>query len=269
MKLNLKNWEIKMIKLFRHIRKPLLMENKTSKYFKYAIGEIVLVMVGILLALQMNNWNEGNKSVVQEIKILKEIRFELIDALDDLNDDIDDLDRNLNSSKIIYNSLLLRENYHDSLNIHFMLMIDNESFTAKTSAFESLQSLGLEIISNDSIRQSITSTYLYIARFKDYESELSRDITKLKNLIEPYLIIDREFLISNPSLTSQTRWGIRNIPFKFTNYENFLNNEQIVYTVLTSIQSKYLQNYLIQRFEKGMVQVIANIEEELNILENK
>jgi len=50
-----------MIKFFRKIRQNLLMENKTSKYFKYAIGEIILVMIGILLALQVNNWNENRK----------------------------------------------------------------------------------------------------------------------------------------------------------------------------------------------------------------
>jgi hypothetical protein len=51
-----------MIKIFREIRQNLLMDNKTVKYFKYAIGEIVLVMIGILLALQVNNWNEGRKN---------------------------------------------------------------------------------------------------------------------------------------------------------------------------------------------------------------
>ena len=50
-----------MIKFFRKIRQNLLMENKTGKYFKYAIGEIILVMIGILLALQVNNWNENRK----------------------------------------------------------------------------------------------------------------------------------------------------------------------------------------------------------------
>ncbi len=49
-----------MIKFFRNIRKTLLTEGKTSKYFKYAIGEIVLVVIGILIALQINNWNEAN-----------------------------------------------------------------------------------------------------------------------------------------------------------------------------------------------------------------
>lgn len=50
-----------MIKFFRKIRQRLVTENKFSKYLLYAIGEIVLVMIGILLALQVNNWNENNK----------------------------------------------------------------------------------------------------------------------------------------------------------------------------------------------------------------
>ena len=50
-----------MIKFFRKIRQNLLMENKTGKYLKYAIGEIILVVIGILIALQINNWNENKK----------------------------------------------------------------------------------------------------------------------------------------------------------------------------------------------------------------
>ncbi len=50
-----------MIKLFRHIRKDLMEKNKTGKYLKYAIGEIVLVVIGILIALSINNWNESRK----------------------------------------------------------------------------------------------------------------------------------------------------------------------------------------------------------------
>jgi hypothetical protein len=50
-----------MIKLFRNIRKNLLNEGKTTKYFKYAIGEIILVVIGILIALSINNWNKQNE----------------------------------------------------------------------------------------------------------------------------------------------------------------------------------------------------------------
>ena len=57
-----------MIKFFRKIRQNLLLENKTAKYFKYAIGEIVLVVIGILIALQINNWNEWDKESKKEQK---------------------------------------------------------------------------------------------------------------------------------------------------------------------------------------------------------
>jgi len=51
-----------MIKFFRKIRQNLLLEGRTSKYFKYAVGEIILVVIGILIALSINNWNEIRKN---------------------------------------------------------------------------------------------------------------------------------------------------------------------------------------------------------------
>ena len=57
-----------MIKFFRHIRKNLLNEGKTSKYLKYAIGEIILVVIGILIALQINNWNEKKANEERPLK---------------------------------------------------------------------------------------------------------------------------------------------------------------------------------------------------------
>jgi len=62
-----------MIKFFRKIRQNLLMENKTGKYFKYAIGEIVLVVLGILIALSINNWNENKKDRRNETVFLQGI----------------------------------------------------------------------------------------------------------------------------------------------------------------------------------------------------
>jgi hypothetical protein len=55
-----------MIKLFRKIRQDLLSKGKTGKYLKYAIGEIILVMIGILLALQVNNRNDARKDSIKE-----------------------------------------------------------------------------------------------------------------------------------------------------------------------------------------------------------
>lgn len=62
-----------MIKFFRKIRYNLMEQNKTAKYFKYAIGEIVLVVIGILIALSINNWNENRKIAKQEFQIVNKM----------------------------------------------------------------------------------------------------------------------------------------------------------------------------------------------------
>lgn len=66
-----------MIKFFRHIRQKLLSENKFSKYLIYANGEIVLVVIGILFALQINNWNEAEKRTDEEQRLLRELIINL------------------------------------------------------------------------------------------------------------------------------------------------------------------------------------------------
>jgi len=81
-----------MIKFFRNLRQTLIMENKTSRYLKYAIGEIVLVVVGILIALQINNWNENRK----EQQTLNNI-YALV--AEDLKSDIDEITNIIKSEK--------------------------------------------------------------------------------------------------------------------------------------------------------------------------
>lgn len=66
-----------MIKFFRQIRFKLMETGKTSKYLKYAIGEILLVMIGILLALQVNNWNENRKQQSADLRFLATLKTEL------------------------------------------------------------------------------------------------------------------------------------------------------------------------------------------------
>ncbi|SEK35523.1 hypothetical protein SAMN04488008_101328 [Maribacter orientalis] len=70
-----------MIKFFRKIRKNLLNEGKTTKYFKYALGEIVLVVIGILIALYLNNQREAYTIQKQQENYLGQIRGEMINNL--------------------------------------------------------------------------------------------------------------------------------------------------------------------------------------------
>ena len=85
-----------MIKFFRRIRQQLLIENNAGKYFKYAIGEIILVVIGILIALQINNWNEGQNEKKVELGYMQNL-------LEDLNENIETYHDFEKSNTIIYN----------------------------------------------------------------------------------------------------------------------------------------------------------------------
>tara|TARA_A100000171_G_C2139591_1_gene153717 strand:- start:5040 stop:5726 length:687 start_codon:yes stop_codon:yes gene_type:complete len=66
-----------MIKFFRRIRQRLVVENRFSKYLLYAIGEIVLVVIGILIALQINTWNESRKQATTETEFITSLQNDL------------------------------------------------------------------------------------------------------------------------------------------------------------------------------------------------
>ncbi len=74
-----------MIKFFRRIRQNMIKESKVSKYLLYAIGEIFLVVIGILIALQINNWNENRKTKSKEQALLVALKQELTTNLEELN----------------------------------------------------------------------------------------------------------------------------------------------------------------------------------------
>jgi hypothetical protein len=75
-----------MIKFFRKIRQNLLTENKTGKYFKYAIGEIVLVVIGILIALSINNWNQDRIEHKESKVLLSYLRLDVEENIKNLKD---------------------------------------------------------------------------------------------------------------------------------------------------------------------------------------
>jgi hypothetical protein len=82
-----------MIKFFRHIRQRMIKENRVSKYLLYAIGEIMLVVIGILIALQINNWNDGRLQRNEERKLREDLYSEFEQNLKVLEHDITRIER--------------------------------------------------------------------------------------------------------------------------------------------------------------------------------
>ena len=92
-----------MIKFFRHIRKSLLEQNKMGKYFKYAIGEIILVMIGILLALQVNNWNNNRIAQNEEKEVIAKLHNDFLENKKNLNTYLDGLSRKMDAQITLMN----------------------------------------------------------------------------------------------------------------------------------------------------------------------
>jgi len=136
------------------------MENKTSKYIKYAIGEIVLVVIGILIALQINNWNESRKARVKEVEILEDFEKELQFDILQMDSIVMQYDRAKKAINIILNHLEEDLPYSDSLDYYFFdttLVYDAGGLTDGT--YETLKSAGFDVITNKEIRDMIILVY--------------------------------------------------------------------------------------------------------------
>lgn len=164
-----------MIKFFRNIRKKLAAENKVASYLRYAIGEIVLVVVGILIALQINNWNEQRKTNELEIKILKELHSNLTLDLKEIHSDVEYMNDINAACKNIKYYLEKYDNPADSLFKTFSILRVTPHFDPNKSGYGLLQSKGVEVISNDSLRNAISLLYeRSYPYYKRYEEERLR-----------------------------------------------------------------------------------------------
>jgi hypothetical protein len=140
-----------MIKFFRKIRQNLLSEGKTGKYLKYAVGEIILVVIGILIALQLNNLNENRKNNVFEKEILTQIQENLKNDEFALKEIVTNFSKAVKSSEKILNSEVSQKTA-DSINIWLGAIIQFDRFQPLTNAYEVLKSNGLDKISNKKLQ---------------------------------------------------------------------------------------------------------------------
>ena len=149
-----------MIKFFRKIRQQLLTENKFSKYLIYAIGEIILVVIGILIALAINNWKENQKLHNQEITYLKNLR-------DDLKTQINMLDVYIDYENIIIdhaNDILEHYELNDGFNNMDSIFPKLNDLTTRwtftnsnTTLLQMLNSNQINIIQNTKLKEELIS----------------------------------------------------------------------------------------------------------------
>lgn len=249
-----------MLKFFRRIRQKFLSENRFSKYLLYAIGEIILVVIGILIALQINNWNSENLRQKEEIKILKELRIGFESDLKDMRFNQRSYQRAIQASKVLKEVIENDQIYHDSLQGYFGKSVSIPRFIANTGAFETLKSKGVDLISNDSIRLQILEVHDFI-----YESlKIWEKGAFLDNnfILESYVKHFNHVALWGPIESSG--WAKKMTPHDFEK----LKQDKAFYSIFitNAIQKDRLNQEISPTIEKLRI-LIDNIQKEIERLE--
>jgi len=182
-----------MIKFFRRIRQSLLSENKISKYFLYAIGEIILVVIGILFALQINNWNETRKAKINE-------KLNLTQLFEDFNSNKTQIkhykkDYDLNEKFI---DVLLRFTGPEVQLPNPKVFDSIESFWFPTAELlytkpETTAGLNLSQISSNTLKKHISTFPLAYAKYEKFETEIEKLTIAQRKIHQKYMsLIARE-----------------------------------------------------------------------------
>lgn len=148
-----------MAKIFRRIREKLLAENRLRKYLLYALGEIILVVVGILIALQINGVNQDRQRAKMETVLLGQMKFELQEAYADIWRDAGVLAMGDNAHETISRYITEDKAYVDSLCFHFYWLMQDEYVYPTSASYTRIKEVGLDIIQNDSIRIYLQSLF--------------------------------------------------------------------------------------------------------------
>lgn len=148
-----------MLRFFRKMRSALIPESRFGRYFFYALGEIVLVVIGILIALQINNWNEERKADKFEKKLLNELLNTLVKDYRTIHISLEGNERMQQSCKIILEHFDKNLPYHDSLAIHFETANIWYKTILRQNAFEKAKTYGLDFITNLETQNMLSRLY--------------------------------------------------------------------------------------------------------------
>ena len=227
-----------MIPFFRKIRKEMADDNRPLKYMRYAVGEILLVVIGILIALQINNWNEDRKERKTERQLL-------ISLSEDFKSNLFNLENSIKKIPIINErySLVLEYagNIDNGLTQEMKDTIISTSFVLTTlvdgALISALNSNKMEIIRNDTLKRWLTKYPSYSEHLKKLENDLMDYVKDIQRpIVRSYVSLD--LLIEEP------RFDKLKQTLPKSDYEGLLRNREYLNVVMgiRSINNAQLNN---------------------------
>ena len=211
-----------MIKFFRKIRQNLLSENKVNKYLLYALGEIILVVFGILLALQINTWNQQRIENNQEIQLLNALKDEFQYNLQKLEESII-INKKVTQSCVKLTELIRRDSINKVPDKVDQLLVNIGGFNSFDARIgisgEVVNSGKLNILKNDEIRAQLSN---WLTLLGDCEEDiLFRSDNYTMNLM-PFLI--KRFPLANGELTKSLEFDKNNYLITYQEKSPFRHN---------------------------------------------
>lgn len=223
---------------------------------RYAIGEIVLVVIGILIALSINNWNEGQKLESLELNLLSEIRNGLNVDLKEANNAILAHKGFIKSQQIAVDWLQNDLPFQDSLATHFLRTFFHHDFITNEAPYETLKLVGLEIIKNDTLKDRISN--MYGIRYETLRRRNEEQLAMKSNY--KILLGDNRFsYVKEPEIDITTVWD----GFKPLDVPTLKSDDTFLFNLKFLMGGLLVYNYELEELKLEIERLITMINLEL------
>ncbi len=243
-----------MLTFLRKIRKSLIASGSGQKYILYAIGEIGLVVIGILIALQINNWNEERKKGEIEKSTLNELILALAQDTANINNAIHRLHLRLDDISAVIKHVESKKPYEPKLDTLFVKAYTFHTATFgkyNKAAFELLQERGTDIISNPLLRRMVVEHYT--TTFIENEEWFS-------NLKQVHAL-EADRLFDHFKITGDLDRGIA---MRSSVYNQLLSNETILYPIHHFKALAITAIFILEQYRNETQDVLEMIKDEIN-----
>lgn len=251
-----------MIKIFRNLRHQLFHDSPFTRYLLYALGEIILVVIGILIALQINNWNESQKGHRQGLSYLQDLERDLQSDITTLEERITGNGQRLQNIDSILHQLRTRKEL-TAQDIHIFLerniSLTSESyFVPETSTIKQIESSSSgDLIRNKEVRDQIFRYYSNNER-----SEKNMEVSL--QLYQHHFITEK---IAKGALNNkyifQAKFGVT-LPLNELNINALADNEDYLFALLAKSQATSGQNAEYRKLKSTAENILSKIKEVLD-----
>ena len=210
-----------MIKFFRNIRKRLINEGKTTNYLKYALGEIILVVIGILIALQVNNWNQNRIENLRTRELLESMKNDLSSDINFISGYISWNDKQVKHSIEILNDSI--NGALDADNLYKKLPLWTISLEINSQSFDKIKNVGLtNLLGSKELDSTITDYYIKSTHMTQGFTNWEIDETRK----------DNDFWINTPKMEFPNVFSLENnVPYMQTEAERKQELQGIINTI--------------------------------------